>query len=366
MQITAALAVAPGAPFELAELELAAPGPGEVLVRIAGVGLCHTDLVFRDQFIPYPLPAVLGHEGAGVVAALGPDVQGLAVGDTVVLGFASCGACPRCAQQLPSCCREFVARNYAGVRPCGTSPLSLHGVAVAGAFFGQSSFASHALVNWRNVVRVEAGADLALLGPLGCGLQTGAGAVLRAMDCPVGSTLVVFGGGPVGLAGVMAARYRGCAQIVLAEPLAARRALALELGASHVLDPAAGDMAAQIRQILPDGADFVLETSGREAVVAEAMACLASHGTLGLVGVPARADSTLAVNLAGLITHGHRIMGIVEGDSDLFTFIPELVALYRAGHFPFDRLIQTFPLAEINAAIAAQHRGDCVKAVLLP
>lgn len=366
MQITAAVATAPHSDFTLQTLELDAPGPHEVLVRIAGVGLCHTDLVFRDQFIPYPLPAVLGHEGAGVVEAVGAHITDLAPGDTVVLGFASCGQCPRCAEHLPSYCREFVPRNYAGARPDGTTPLHDGHAPVAGAFFGQSSFASHAIADRRNVVKVEAGGDLAILGPLGCGFQTGAGAVLRSMDCQAGSTIAVFGGGPVGLAGVMAAKYRGCSRIILIEPLATRRAPALELGATEVIDPSGTDIAAAIRAILPDGVDAALESSGRVEVVEAALASLSSHGILGLVGVPPRADNALSINLAGLITHGHRIIGIVEGDSDLQSFIPELVALYRAGHFPFDRLIRSFPLAAINEAVAAQHRGDCVKAVLIP
>lgn len=366
MQITAAVAREPHGDFTIEPLDLAPPGPHEVLVGIAGVGLCHTDLVFRDQFIPLRLPAVLGHEGAGVVLAVGAQVRKVAAGDSVVLSFASCGACPRCEEHLPSYCREFVARNYAGTRPDGTTPLSRDGAAITGVFFGQSSFATHAIADERNVVKVPASDDLAILGPLGCGFQTGAGAVLRTMDCRAGATLAVFGGGPVGLAAVMAARHRGCARIVLVEPVAARRALGLELGATDVIDPGVGDVPAAIRALLPHAVDFALETSGREAVVEAALACLGSHGMLGLVGVPPRADCAVSVNLAGVITFGHRIVGIVEGDSDPDCFIPELVAMYRAGAFPFDRLVRTYPLAQINEAIADQARGDCVKAVLIP
>jgi aryl-alcohol dehydrogenase len=367
MDITAAIVPAPGAPFAIAALQIESPRADEVLVEIAGVGLCHTDLVFRDAFIPIPTPIVLGHEGAGIVRAVGSAVTSVAPGDPVVIGFSSCGHCSRCAQDLPSYCREFPALNYAGARPDGTTALSMDGEPVASHFFGQSSFASFVLAHERNIVKVDAaGLELALLGPLACGLQTGAGSVLRSFDCPAGSTLAIFGGGPVGLAAVMAAAQRGCGRIVLVEPIAARRALALEFGASHVIDPADGDVAAAIRAILPDGVDYALETSGRETVMETALAVLASHGVLGLVGVPARADSTLSINIVGMITFGHRIIGIVEGDSDLQTFIPELIALNRAGKFPFERLIKTFPLSRINEAIAAQHRGDCVKAVLIP
>ncbi|MBB5685878.1 NAD(P)-dependent alcohol dehydrogenase [Sphingobium boeckii] len=367
MDIIAAIARAPHADFTVEPVQIEAPRGHEVRVKIAGVGLCHTDLVTRDQFIPVPLPAVLGHEGAGIVEAVGAAVTSVKPGDAVVIGFSSCGHCARCDENLPSYCREFPALNYAGVRPDGSSGLSLDGAPLSANFFGQSSFASFALAHERNVVKIDPhGIRLEILGPLACGLQTGAGGVMRSLACPAGSSIAIFGGGPVGLAAVMGAVIRQCATIMLVEPVEARRAMALELGATHVIDPAAGDVTAAIRTILPDGVDFAFETSGREAVVESALAALASHGMLGLVGIPPRPESSVAINLASLITYGHRIIGIIEGDSDVHGFIPELIALHRAGRFPFDRLIATFSLTQINQAVAAQHRGDCIKAVLIP
>lgn len=367
MQTTAAIARAPDENFTVEPVEIEAPRPGEVLVRIAGVGLCHTDLIARDQFIPIPLPAVLGHEGAGIVAAVGEGVSKVAVGDRVVLGFSSCGHCSRCEEDLPSYCREFPVLNYAGARSDGSTGVKLGGEQISANFFGQSSFAAHALTHERNLVRIEADdVPLEILGPLGCGFQTGAGGVMRSMACPAGSTIAIFGGGPVGLAAVMGAVIQGCSTIILVEPFAARRDVALRLGATHVIDPAEGDVGAAIRAILPDGVEFAFETSGRESVVETALATLSSHGLLGLVGVPPRPESSLSVNIASLITYGHRIQGIVEGDSDLQTFIPELVEHFRQGRFPFAQLVQTFPLDRINEAVAAQLRGDCIKAVLLP
>ncbi|MEW5686659.1 MAG: NAD(P)-dependent alcohol dehydrogenase [Pseudomonadota bacterium] len=368
MRITAAVARTPDGPFTLEAAQLDAPRADEVLVRIAGVGLCHTDLIARDQFIPIPLPAVLGHEGAGIVEAVGAAVSKVKPGDRVVLSFNSCGACPRCADHLPSYCQHFPALNYAGGRSDGSSGVRLDGKPASANFFGQSSFATHALAFERNVVRIDdPDAPLELLGPLGCGFQTGAGGVMRSLACPEGSSLAIFGGGPVGLAAVLGAVCQGCAPIILVEPIAARRALALELGATHVIDPAAsGDLAAAIREVVPAGVDFAFETSGREAVVEAALASLGSYGLLGLVGVPPRPDSSLSVNLATLITYGRRIHGIIEGDSDLDGFIPELVALHRAGRFPLEKLVTTYPLARINEAIADQARGVCLKAVLIP
>lgn len=365
--IHAAVARAPHAPFTWEAGEIEGPRAGEVLVRIAGVGLCHTDLIARDQFIPIPLPAVLGHEGAGVVEAVGAGVTKVAPGDRVILGFASCGACPRCDEDLPSYCQQFPMLNYAGCRPDGTKALTIGGEPASGSFFGQSSFATLAMASERNVVKVtDPALPLELLGPLGCGLQTGAGGVMRSMACPAGSTLAVFGGGPVGLAAVMGGVIQGCSTIILVEPIAARRALALKLGATHVIDPAAGDVGAAIRAILPAGVEFAFESSGRVDVIETALAALTSHGLLGLVGVPPTADSALSVNIASLITYGHRIIGIIEGDSDIDGFITELLGHYSAGRFPFDRLVKTYSLADINAAIDAQHRGECVKAVLIP
>jgi len=368
METEAAVARGAGRPFQMERLALQPLQAEEVLVRIAGVGLCHTDLIFRDQFVPYPVPAVLGHEGAGTIEAIGPGVEGLAPGDAVVLAFSSCGACARCDEGLPSYCRDFPALNYAGARlPDGSTAYRSGEEAVASHFFGQSSFAAHAVTRARNVVKVTgAAAPLALLGTLGCGFQTGAGAVMRAMACPAGSAIAIFGGGPVGLAAVMGAVIQGCGPIILIEPIAARRALAHDLGATVTIDPADGDVAAAIREHLPAGIDFALDTSGHPGALDAALATLAPRGMLGMVGVPRTADAVLPVNIAAAITFGQRIIGIMEGDSDPAAFIPALIAHHAAGRFPFDRLIRTFPLDEINAAIAAQARGDCVKVVLIP
>jgi aryl-alcohol dehydrogenase len=367
MKITAAVARAAHQPFSIEEVNIEGPRADEVLVKVHGVGLCHTDLIARDQFIPIPLPAVLGHEGAGVVVAVGEQVTKVTAGDRVVMSFSSCGDCTRCNENLPSYCASFPALNFSGRRPDGSSGVSSSGASISSSFFGQSSFASHALSLERNIVKiVDSSLPLEILGPLGCGFQTGAGAVMRSLACAPASTLCVFGGGPVGLAAVMGAAIRGCATIMLVEPIAARRAMARSLGATHLIDPASGRVGDAIRAIVPAGIDYALDTSGREEVIMTALGALGSHGLLGLVGVPPRPESAISVNLASLITFGHRINGIIEGDSDLDRFIPELLGHFKAGRFPFDTLVKTFPLAEINEAVAAQLRGDCIKAVLIP
>ena len=232
-QAQAAVAYQPGGDFTVEMIEVEEPRAGEVRVRITGVGLCHTDLIFRDQLAPFALPGVLGHEGAGVIEAIGERVEGLAIGDEVVVGFSSCGACPRCAEHLPSYCQSFVPLNYAGMRlDDGSTAYSKGDERVTSHFFGQSSFAALAVTRARNVVKVDtSNIALELLGPLGCGFQTGAGGVMRSLACPAGSSIAIFGGGPVGLAAVMGAVIQRCETIVLVEPIAARRDIAKRLGA---------------------------------------------------------------------------------------------------------------------------------------
>lgn len=365
MEITAAVARDAGGPFSIETLVLDDPRPGEILVRIVATGLCHTDLVVRDQVLPTPLPAVLGHEGAGIVEAVGAGVTSVAPGDPVVIGFASCGTCPNCADHQPAYCANFMLYNFAGVRPDMSHSIHTHaGEPISSSFFGQSSFATYALGTEENVVKVPADAPLELLGPLGCGLMTGAGAVLNTLQPKAGGSIAIFGGGPVGLSAVMAAASRDCGAVILVEPVASRRALALELGATHVIDPAAGDPAEQLRAILPGGVDRVLDTSGTVPAIQAGINCLGSRGMLGYVGVPKSLNAAFTVNCVQLMTMGGTIKGITEGDSDPKQMIPQLIALHKAGRFPFERLITTYPLASINDAIADQYAGRCVKAVL--
>lgn len=363
----AAIARAPREAFDIATIEVEPPREKELLVRIAGVGLCHTDLIFRDQFLPYPQPAVLGHEGAGTVEAVGPGVVDFGVGDEVILAFSACRECPSCDSGLPSYCRDFVPLNYAGARSDGSTAYRHDVEEVASHFFGQSSFSELAVVRAVNAVPVpDTDLDISLLGPLGCGIQTGAGAILRSMNCDEGSSIAIWGGGAVGQAAVMAARLKNMDPIILIEPMGARRSLACGLGSTHTIDPGGQEVIGQIRSIAPEGVAYALDTSGNAAALQDAVGSLTIQGLLGLVGVPPTASDTLNINLAQQITSGLRTMGIVEGDSDPRTFLPELLAYHSEGRFPFDRLITSYPLERINDAIEAQARGECVKAVMIP
>jgi aryl-alcohol dehydrogenase len=365
MKITAAVATAPHADLELREVELEAPRDQEVLVEIRGVGLCHTDIAARDGIYGLPYPMVLGHEGSGTVVAVGAAVTSVVPGDAVALSFGSCGSCRSCTSGRPAYCRHFTEENYIGSRPDGSTPMSdEHGV-VHSHFFGQSSFATHALATERNVVKVDP--DLVdVVGPLGCGLQTGAGAVMNSMACRAGSSLLVLGAGPVGLAAVMGAVLQGCGDIIVVEPHAARRSLALELGATAAVDPAVGPLTDQVLGLVEHGVDYVFDTTGRVDVIQSAIAAVDSNAVVGLVGVPADFSVDLPLNIVAAMQKGLTVKGIVEGDSDPQVFIPELIAHHRAGRFPFDRMISTFPFSRLNEAIAAQHRGEVVKVVVVP
>lgn len=365
MKITAAVTRQPKGPFSIETVELEDPREHEVRVKIAGVGLCHTDLLGRDQDIPVALPGVMGHEGAGVVEAVGSKVTKVKPGDRVVLSFLSCGSCPTCDTRQPSYCHTFVPLNFPGVRPDGSTGMRKGDEKISGRFFGQSSFASHALAHERGVVKIDGDAPLELLGPLGCGFQTGAGGVMRALACREGSSIVILGGGAVGMAAVLGAAVRKCATIIVVEPMASRRELALSVGATHALDPKAGDVVQAVRAIVPAGVDYAFDSTGIDSVMTSTVGMLAPRGTLGLVAA-AKPDSMFAMPVAALVMMGFTVKGIVEGDSDPDVLIPELVQLHREGRFPIEKLVKTWPLAQIDQAVVAQHRGECVKAVLIP
>jgi aryl-alcohol dehydrogenase len=314
--------------------------------------------------MPFSLPAVLGHEGAGVVERVGAGVTKVVPGDRVAITFRSCGACGRCRNGDPAYCYTMPMLNYIGMRPDGSKALHRAGVDVSSNFFGQSSFATHALAYERNVLKLPADIPFEIAAPLGCGVQTGAGGVMLALACPPGSSLLVTGGGAVGLSAVMGAVIQGCGVIIVVEPHAARRALALELGATHVIDPAQSpNLNAEVRAIAPHGVDFAFDTTGRPDTLTAVMATLAPKGVFGIVGIPP-AGTPLPGDLGTVLTFGQTVRGIIEGDSDPEDFLPKLIDHWRAGRLPLETLVQAFPFDQINAAIEAQHHGDCVKVVL--
>ncbi|WP_181792713.1 NAD(P)-dependent alcohol dehydrogenase [Streptomyces sp. WELS2] len=364
MLIRAAVTDAPNNMFIIREVTLDPPGPGEVLVRMTGTGVCHSDLIVRDAWYPVPFPVVLGHEGAGVVEAVGNEVGEVSPGDHVVLSFASCGSCTRCRTGAPAYCAEFLARNFACGRPDGSTSLRRGASRVNGFFFGQSSFATHVLAPRRSVVRIPADLPLPLMGPLGCGVQTGACAVLKALRCEAGSRIAVFGAGSVGCSAVMAAVVAGCSTIAVVGRNKNRLRLAEELGATHVINAASVSAAESLRAISNGtGFDYTIEATGNPGLLRAAVDVLHTRGTCGVIGA-ARPGSEVALEMSGLM-FGRRVRGIVEGDAVPQVDIPLLAALHQKGLLPFDRLITTYPFEAINEAARDVAIGKCVKPVLL-
>ncbi|MEE1928884.1 NAD(P)-dependent alcohol dehydrogenase [Streptomyces sp. TRM 70351] len=364
MLITAAVVYRPGGPFELAQVEIDTPGPGEVLVRMAGSGVCHSDLIVRDQWYPVPLPVVLGHEGAGVVEAVGEGVSRVAVGDHVVLSYGFCGTCRHCVTGAPAYCADFIPRNFAGTRPDGSTTLRSAEGPVHGLFFGQSSFATYALARLASVTKVPADLPLHLLGPLGCAVQTGVGSVLHALRCGAGSSIAVFGAGSVGCSAVLGAVVAGCTTIVALGRNPARLRLAGELGATHVIDlRSTPDPVASLRDLTGGtGVDYSIEATGVPHVLRMAVDALHTRGVCGLVGAAAPGTEA-ALEMSGLM-FGRQVRGIVEGDSVPQCTIPVLAELYRGGRLPFDRMIARYPFHRINEAAHDAATGKCVKPVL--
>ncbi|SMD26383.1 NAD(P)-dependent alcohol dehydrogenase [Kibdelosporangium aridum] len=362
MRITAAVLRAQDGPYHLEEVDLAEPGLDEILVRVVGTGLCHSDLLPRTPGFPATPPIITGHEGAGVVEVVGERVTGLVPGDHVVLSFDSCRQCGRCHTGHPAYCDTFFPRNLSGTSVTGdTSVRDASGAPVASRWFGQSSFATHCLASSRNAVKVDPRLPLELLGPLGCSVQTGAASVFVALGVEAGASVVVFGAGGVGLSAVMAAKVAGATTIVAVDLAQNRLALAEELGATHTFDGALPDLAEQLIRVT-GGVEYTVDTTGVPSVITTAVSVLQPGGTCGVLGVQ-QGDLVLPPTALGV---GRNIMGIIEGDAVPQTCIPPLIELWRQGRFPFDKLIRTFPLDQINEAEKASLSGDVVKPVLMP
>jgi len=361
MDILAAVLREPGGRFALETVALDAPRAGEVLVRVVASGVCHTDIGVQHIM---PMPVVLGHEGSGIVEAVGMNVTKVVPGDRVVMTFGSCGACASCAEGAPSHCHNMRTLQFSGGRADGTPTMQHRGQKLNGAFFQQSSFATHALATERNVVKVtNDDVPLELLGPLGCGVQTGAGAVLNTIKARAGASVAVMGAGSVGLSGVMAARLVGCTTIVAVDVNESRLALARELGATHALDAREGDVAARIREKTGGGANYVLETAGTVQSFTDAIACMTMRGVCGIVTVPNH-GAAFEFSARDLLTGGRTVVGVLEGSSVPDVFIPQLIEFYAQGRFPMDRLASYYPFERINEAVADSIAGKAIKPIL--
>lgn len=357
---TAVLSREPNAAFTIETVVVDDPRADEILVRIEAVGICHTDLFTRSVGAANR-PMLLGHEGCGVVEAVGDAVHSVRPGDRVVLTFRHCGSCANCRAGRPAYCLQSMRLNQFGARSDRSPRVTVDRRPVLDGFFGQSSFAGYALTTPDNTVVVDPATDPVLAAPLGCGFQTGAGAILNALRPNRNSSLVVYGAGAVGLAGLLIARSLGVGNLIVVEPLEARRALASELGATTVLDPADADIVAAVRDLTEGGSTHGLDTTGVATVLADATAALATGGTVVAVGLGTGVPD---IDLRDIVLGGKTIRGCLEGDSSPFFFIPQLLELHRRGRFPIDELVTAYHHTDIEQALADQRDGKTVKPVL--
>jgi len=361
--VSAAVVRKKGGPFTIEKLQLGEPRADEVLVRIVAAGMCHTDMVVRDQVYPVPQPIVLGHEGAGVVERIGSSVVKVRPGDHVVLSFMSCGHCRFCEQGRPGNCLNFNAHNFSGGRADGSNSLHDEHGPMHDHFFGQSSFSTFALANERNVVKVPKEAPLELLGPLGCGIQTGAGAVMNALKVGAGASFAAFGAGAVGLSAILAARAVGATTIVAVDVVPSRLAFAKAIGATHAVNAAEQDPVAAVKTITDGGVQFTLESTGLPQVVRQAVDALGVRGVCGIVGA-APPGTEIKIDVTEFMQMAKTIYGIIEGDSVPDVFIPQLIELFMQGRFPFDKLTKFYPFERINDAASDSERGLTIKPII--
>ncbi len=363
MQITAAVVRECTGPFALELVELTDPRPDELLVEVVASGMCQTDLHARDGYYALRYPAVFGHEGAGIVRAVGSAVTAFRPGDHVVMAYPWCGECPNCRSHRQSYCLKSDTLKRSGTRADGSVLYKQDGKPVYGAFFQQSSFGTYLIANERYAVKVRADAPIEILGPLACGGQTGAGAVLNVMKPQSGDAFVVFGVGAVGLSGLMAAKIAGCDPIIAVDIHDHRLKVARDVGATHTINHAGRtDVVAEIRKLTGTGVRYSLETSALPEVLREALEALMPAGTCVLVG-SARAGTEVSVEMKW-IQNGRSLRGVIQGDSVPKQFIPQLVDYVMAGQFPLEKLITFYDFADINRAAAESASGKTIKPVL--
>ena len=354
LKICAAVVRKQGGPLKIETVEMAGPQESEILVRIVASGICHTDISMVQYWEASDGPLVLGHEGAGIVEATGSKVTGVRRGDHVILSYQSCGTCRACRSGRPTRCRRFYELNFGFQRLDGSNALEQSGV--RGHFIGQSSFASHVLATERNVVKVSRNLPLEMLAPLGCGMQTGAGTIMNMLRVRKGESVAVFGTGTVGLAAVMAAHVVGAFPIIGVDIRPSRLKIALELGATHVINSRKTDLISSMAKIVAEGARYVLETTGNAAMLQLASHLSKKGGTAAFFTGDDIPDS---------VPRGVKAVQVIEGDSIPQIFLPRLIRLYRSGRFPLDRLVKFYEFSDINRAMKDSRDGRTIKPVLL-
>lgn len=352
------------APLRLAELDLDPPRAGELLVRIEAAGLCHSDLSVVNGDRPRPVPMALGHEACATVVATGDADGAFSPGDRVVLAFLpACGQCPRCAAGEGYMCSVAAAANGAGRLMAGGHRLHDHGAPVH-HHLGVSAFADHAVIDARSAVKIPSDIPVEIAALFGCAVLTGVGAVLNTAGVKAGESVAVYGLGGVGLSAVLGALVAGAEPVIAIDPVAGKRDLAVSLGAKAAAEPA--EAARVIQELTGGGADVVIETVGKAAVLQAAYAATRRGGKTVTVGLPNPAE-TLSIPAVSLVAEGRTLMGSYMGSSIPARDIPRYIALWRAGRLPVERLLTSVsPLSAINGLLDGLAQGQAIRQVMIP
>jgi len=361
MLIKAAVVHEKGQPFQIEDVEIDEPKQNEVLVKVVACGVCHTDEVARQQIIPVPLPAVFGHEGCGIIERIGAGVKEFKVGDKVGFSYGYCGTCPSCRSGKPYGCYDNRRLNFSGQQYDGTKRITYKNQKVS-SFFGQGAFATYAVVHVNNLIKVPDGMDLELVGPLGCGFQTGAGAVLNYLKPEPASSIIVTGMGAVGYAAVMAAKIAGCSTIIACTRTDSKLEIAKKLGATHVINSRQVDnVVEEVKKITRYGCHYAIDCTGSGISVRQSLNCVAPLGKCIVLG----ATQELTIHVENeLMGAGKQLIGIVEGNSIPQVFIPQLIEYYQKGMFPYDQLVTYYDFQDINQAFEDTKNGKVIKAIL--
>ncbi|KAF2076364.1 hypothetical protein CYY_002321 [Polysphondylium violaceum] len=350
--------------FQIKEIEVDELRSDEILVRIVGVGVCHTDEVIRQNEGLSPFPIILGHEGSGVVEQVGSGVDDFKIGDYVVLSFSFCSKCDTCISGHPNVCETFGDVNFLGKIPRQVSPYQHNGEKL-NVFFGQSSFSQYCVVRANDAVKVNVDneKELSLMGPLGCGIQTGCGTVLNALKPAVGDDILIAGAGGVGIAAVMGAKLAGCRNIIIIDILDHRLELAKSLGATHIINGKRQNLVEEVLKITNGkGVHFALDATGVTPLIVQQLHCIRTLGTMCIIGYARKIEIDL---FQDIVLKCIRIVPVSEGNSIPKIFIPKLVELYKQGKLPFDKLVEFYDFNDINQAFNDSASGKVIKPILL-
>lgn len=362
MKVTAAVVNKVNGPYEFEELELQEIEQDEVVVKLVASGICHSDEALRVGDAEYPLPVVLGHEGAGIIEKVGSGVNNFKVGDQVVMAYNNCGTCPSCRTGHPSSCVDWAALNM--VRLDGRPFFKKQDGTVVSNFFTQSSFSTYTVTNMNNLIKVSDDADLRIIGPLGCGFLTGAGTVVNGLKPKVGDSIIIFGTGAVGLGALMMAQIEGCSKIIAVDIHDSRLEVAKELGATHTINSKTEDLAQVIGEITGGaGVNFSIDTTGVGPVMKAALDVLSIGGVTAPIAVSP--NSLEFSPTLDLVFANRSVKGVLMGDAIPQLAIPKLIEFHKAGKFPFNKLVKYYKFDEINEASADSNSGVTIKPILI-